>query len=152
MRNSSPRAPHPAEPHSLDSFRNPQSPIRDARSPWRPRARRLSLLIAAFALFAVLIVARTATTRFTWWKDARFAGRVLAKEARQRDTGDPADPAAAVQDAGRHRFVLTIDTLDGPREHEVLLRVFQAVEPGWTVVKLPGTYRCTVAPPEGAPP
>lgn len=95
----------------------------------------------------VLLTAELARNKFTWWKDAQFAGRIVAKEARVRETGAVADPDAAIQKPKRYRFFLTIDAVDGAQQHEVTLHLFQRAQPGWTVAKLTGTYEFTLTPP-----
>jgi len=119
------------------------------RSERRRRFRRRygSLLITIIAIGAILVANEIAKNKFVWWKDAQFAGRVVAREARVRETGAIADPDAAAKKPKGYRFFLRIDTLDGVQVHEVTLRIFQSVQPGWMIAKLTGTYECTLTPP-----
>ena len=110
-----------------------------------PRVRGLSLILGGLALVGVLVAGRMATGKFTWWKDARFAGRVVGKEARLRDSGQTVESATAIQNPGKCQFFLKVAGEEGAKEHEVIVSVFRGVKLGDHVVKAAGSYKCIYA-------
>ncbi len=120
--------------------------------PRGPRVHYAPILIAGVVLVALLVFGKMATSRFQWWKEAAFEGRVVGKQAILSASGSPIDPDAALEDPSRCRFFLKVRRNVTTSVHEVIPLVFRDARVGDVVIKRGGTYKFRVVAAEPGPP
>ena len=99
-----------------------------------------NLILGALVALGCLGYLYLADRQFAWWYDRAFAGEVVDKLARHRDTGDPADDTVALKAPKHHRFFLRLTDEDGLRTHEVTVSLYRQARVGDWVGKVGGTY------------
>jgi len=120
--------------------------------PRGPRVHYAPILIAGVVLVALLVFGKMATSRFQWWKEAAFEGRVVGKQAILSASGSPIDPDAALEDPSRCRFFLKVRRNETTSVHEVIPLVFRDARVGDVVIKRGGTYKFRVVAAEPGSP
>ena len=116
--------------------------------PRGPRVHYAPILIAGVVLVALLVFGKMATSRFQWWKEAAFEGRVVGKQAILSASGSPIDPDAALEDPSRCRFFLKVQRDETRDVHEVIPPIFRDARVGDLVIKRAGTYKFRLIPAE----
>jgi len=122
------------------------------KRPGGPKVHYAPILIAGVVLVALLVFGKMATSRFQWWKEAAFEGRVVGKEAIVSASGSPIDPDAALEDPSRCRFFLKVQCDETTNVHEVIPLVFRDAKTGDMVIKRAGTYKFRLVPAAPGPP
>ena len=103
--------------------------------------------------FGALGYLHLARQKFTWWRRASFAGRVVGKEARARDSDAVVPEAAATEQPTQHRFYLHIQDGEGATAtHQVVPAAFRQVAVGDRVAKAAGSYEVRRLPAPAPPP
>ena len=114
--------------------------------PRPPRVHYGPLVIAAAVMVALLVFAKMATSRFQWWREAAFEGKVVGKQAVVAASGTPAQPGAALEAPSSHRFFLRVEQDGTIRAHEVIAKVFRDARVGDLVIKRRGSYEARITP------